>query len=207
MAESLTDLLAAGLSAILGQRVGISDKVQAGKGVASIDDVFNMTYVPILPQAPHKVTNLGELFEIYVKRLMDGSRKSLEVAESSTIAEIKAEVNKKRIPATCQILVYCGEELNDRDTIKSAGIIPGSTIYQFIRTTSKHGFAEVLLPKCELAPRFDYDFTNVSDDGKRYMRGKFEYQRPYWWRRYALKVLGKPDYGGDSLLGPKGIRT
>ena len=57
----------------------------------------------------------------------------------------------------------------------------------------------------ELDPDFDYDFTDVKDDGERYMRGGFEYKRPYGWKRIAIKVVGK--YQNDDWLGPNGIRT
>ena len=54
-------------------------------------------------------------------------------------------------------------------------------------------------------PKYDCDFTTVSDDGKKYTRGGYEYQRPYGWKRLALKVRGA--YGDDSWLGPNSIRT
>lgn len=57
-----------------------------------------------------------------------------------------------------------------------------------------------------LDPQYDYDFTSVKDDGKKYMRGGHQYHRPYGWNRIALKVHGKYS-GGDEWLGPNGIRT
>jgi len=69
------------------------------------------------------------------------------------------------------------------------------------------GGPEYVIPKSELAPNFDYDFSGETDDGNRYMRNKFEYHRPYGWYRYALQVLGHSKYGGDSWLGPGGIRV
>ena len=205
MAEFDTDLLAAGFSAILGVEVVITDDVQgAGAGVLqaiSIHDVFHMTYVPI----PLENVNPGELFEIYVKTLT-GSRITLQVAESFTIADVKAAVEvQEDIPARNQKLVFSGKTLNEEESLKSAGIPPGGTIFLIILL--RGGAAEIRLPKSELAPDFDYDFTKETDDGARYMRGKFEYKRPYGWYRYALKVLGNPNYGGDSWLGPGGIRT
>ena len=61
----------------------------------------------------------------------------------------------------------------------------------------------VLDPKL-LHPSFDYDFTNMVDDGTQYMRGGKVYQRPYGWKRIALKVIGK--YEDGDWLGPRGIR-
>lgn len=61
------------------------------------------------------------------------------------------------------------------------------------------------LDERELDPVFDYDFTNEKDDGEKYLRGGFEYRRPYGWNRVAIKVIGK--YESDDWLGPDGIRT
>ena len=57
----------------------------------------------------------------------------------------------------------------------------------------------------ELDPDYDYDFTDVKGDRKRYMRGGFEYKRPYGWKRIGIKVVGR--YADDKWLGPNGIRT
>ena len=57
----------------------------------------------------------------------------------------------------------------------------------------------------DLDPKFDYDFTDVKDDGNQYMRGGFEYKRPYGWKRYAVRAVGR--YENDDWLGPDGIRT
>jgi len=205
MAEFDIDLLAAGFSAILGVEVVITDAVQ-GQGAGtmqtiSIHDVFHMTYVPI----PLESVSPGELFEVYVKTLT-GSRITLQVAESFTIADVKAAVEvQEDIPARNQRLVFSGKTLNEEETLKSAGVPPGGTI--FLIVLLKGGGPEITLSKSELAPSYDYDFTKELDDGKRYMRGKFEYHRPYGWYRYALQVLGNPRYGEDSWLGPGGIRT
>ena len=57
-----------------------------------------------------------------------------------------------------------------------------------------------------LSPKYDYDFTHVTDDGKTYERGGHTYARPYGWKRYALNVS---KYGDNIWLGGTGggIRT
>ena len=57
----------------------------------------------------------------------------------------------------------------------------------------------------ELDPAFDYNSNSVEDDGRRYMRGGFQYKRHYGWKRIAIKVLAK--YGDDTWLGLDGMRT
>ena len=41
--------------------------------------------------------------------------------------------------------------------------------------------------------KYNYDFTNLKDDGKRFFRGGREYIRPYGWKRIALNVMEKYD--------------
>ncbi|XP_071060842.1 uncharacterized protein [Pseudochaenichthys georgianus] len=54
-------------------------------------------------------------------------------------------------------------------------------------------------------PKYDYDFTDLSDTAE-CMRGDEPYERPKGWYRMALKVKGKyPD--GDTWLGTKGWRS
>ena len=215
MSEYDLELLAAGFSAILGVEVVITDAVQPqgaaalhGGGVGtnslpkiSIHDVFHLTYVPI----PLESVNPGELFEIYVKTLT-GSRIILQVTDSFTISDVKAAVEAKEdIPARKQRLVFSGKPLGDDETVHSAGIPHGGTV--FLIVLLRGGAPEIQLPKEELAPSYDFDFTGEKKDRNTYMRGKYEYFRPYGWYRYALKVLGHPKYEDDRWLGPGGIRT
>ena len=209
MAEYHIDLLTAGFSAILGQKEVVITDDEQGTDVqdklnSSIHNVFAMTYVPF-PQALENV-NPEELFEIHVHTL--SSKITLEdVAQTVTIKDVKAMLEiKGGIPVDQQRLIYSGRELRDDTTLLENAITPGDTIFQVLRLRGG-GCAEIKLPKSELAPSFNYDFTKETDDGTRYMRGKFEYRRPYGWYRYALKVLGNPNYGGDSWLGPDGMRT
>uniref|UniRef100_W5MVF4 Uncharacterized protein n=1 Tax=Lepisosteus oculatus TaxID=7918 RepID=W5MVF4_LEPOC len=49
-------------------------------------------------------------------------------------------------------------------------------------------------------PPYDYDLTQINDNGTTFYRGGEEYKRPCGWYRYAVKVLSK--YAdGDRWLG------
>ena len=48
-------------------------------------------------------------------------------------------------------------------------------------------------------PQYNYDFTDLKDDNKRYQRGERVYMRPYGWNRIALAV--KFRYEGIEWLG------
>ena len=58
------------------------------------------------------------------------------------------------------------------------------------------------MPENLFDPKIDYDFTNISDKGKKFLRGGLEYKRPCGWKRYALKVGDK--YNNLEWLGKKG---
>lgn len=49
-------------------------------------------------------------------------------------------------------------------------------------------------------PQYDYDFTNIKDGDRKFMRGKELYVRPCGWNRVALRVTKRYD-DGDCWLG------
>ncbi|XP_008302379.1 uncharacterized protein LOC103374120 [Stegastes partitus] len=65
---------------------------------------------------------------------------------------------------------------------------------QSLRTTVK------INPEDFFHPQFDYDFTNIKDGDKTFLRGNEQYVRPCGWNRVALRVIKKYD-GGDGWLG------
>ena len=66
------------------------------------------------------------------------------------------------------------------------------------------GVSTYFIDSSLIDPKFDYDFTNKVSDGKKYFRGGYEYQRPYGWKRFAIKVLGWLE--DDDWLGEAGQR-
>ena len=48
-----------------------------------------------------------------------------------------------------------------------------------------------------LDPQYDFDFSDVKDDGKKYMRGGHQYHRPYGWKKIANKVRERYE-GGEE---------
>lgn len=59
--------------------------------------------------------------------------------------------------------------------------------------------------KCFFDPKYDFDFTNLSDTSM-CCRGDECYERPKGWYRIALKVKGKY-LDGDAWLGTNGWRS
>lgn len=220
------ELVCAGFSALLGGIKVVS--VKDGGGF-SIDDLFSHTYVmkpsmlsdgerfsvcqicrmkncqysvsSPLPASPH-LSPLEEEFDVFVS---DGSSVfSFRVKRNHSIHNLKTQIGGKyRITVDSIKVLYRGKELQDSQTIIHYEIQPADTIHLLKRNSADNSFSYGFNMN-DLDPRFDYDFTEIADDGKRYKRGGFQYKRPYGWNRIAIKVLGK--YSDDVWLGRDGIR-
>ena len=62
-----------------------------------------------------------------------------------------------------------------------------------------------------LDPPYNFDFTNLEDDGTKYQRGGMDYKRPYGWNKVALNVKDKyesrdwmEDGGGEWVVSYHG---
>ena len=197
-------LLSAGFSAILGREV----LLQEGDATYSIHDVFKQTYVMkppgYRPPSPKPVHLVQRRFQIFVRGNFGfGYSLTLQVTEEHSVLQMKLQIQEKvKIALTQFDLMFDNKRLDDDRTVKDYGLQPGSTIYFALRLTG--GGGPLTVSTDELAPEFDYDFTYAKDDGEQYMRGGFEYKRPYGWNRYAVKVLKR--YENDVWLGRDGYR-
>ena len=204
-------LLSAGLSAALGKEVVLQE---GGAASLSIHDVFKQTYTMtppgFIPPSPEPVL---ETFPILVRGFFGTSVGSdvgfddtltLQVTEGHSVLQMKLQIQKKVKIALGQFdLLFRNRRLDDDRTVKDYGLQRESTIYLVLRLQG--GGGPLTVSTDELAPGFDFDFTYVKDDGLQYMRGGFEYKRPYGWQRFAVRARGR--YENDEWLGPDGIRT
>lgn len=195
-------LLSAGFSAILDREVVL----QEGGATFSIHDVFKQTYVMKPPgYRPPSPTPVHNKFPIFVRGLFGfDATLTLQVTEEHSVLQMKLQIQEKVEIALTQFdLIFGNKRLDDDRTVRDYGLQPRSTIYLALRL--KGGGGPLTVSTDELAPQFDYDLTNAKDDGEQYMRGGFEYKRPYGWKRYAVRVLKR--YENNDWLGPDGIRT
>ena len=215
------ELITAAFSAMLGADVVPLEKVPESLMVCaaanlkkvSVHDLFRATHYIGDMHSGMSLESLevpGQEFEINV-RTVTGTRIVVPVTQDHTIAQIKAAVEAKTgIPTINQRLLFNSSTLHNHGTVSDFGMFAYCNLIMIDGedvTKTKFG-----LDPSDLAPEYDYDFTDKRDDGQTYKRGwndvdrkYFVYTRPYGWKRFALKVQGK--YENDTWLGPNGIRT
>ena len=170
------DLLSAGFSAILGTKV----TPQGDDGdQLSIHELFSQTYV-MRPVAAKLEPREGE-FCLRVSTLT-GQVLNIPVKGDDKIEQIEAKIEERQgIPVDQVRLIYAGRRLYRDQTVKECNIQPDDTIYMVLYQVGGGGPLPRVFDTNELDPNFDYDFSDVQDDGKKYMRGAFgafEYKRP-----------------------------
>ena len=198
------ELLSAGFSAILGTDV----VPQKSGGQYSINDLFGNTYRIMNPvellarhyEAEKKLmleeeranVAAGGRFEtsfaVFVIGLT-GTTLTYHVKGEETVEQLMAKIEQREGITFNNIRLICeNRQLFGHRTLNECGIEPYSVIQMVLRLTGGGPGGVCSFNTDELDPGFDYDFSNAKDDGKKYMRGGFQYKRPYGWKRIAIKV-------------------
>uniref|UniRef100_A0A914PGJ7 PARP catalytic domain-containing protein n=1 Tax=Panagrolaimus davidi TaxID=227884 RepID=A0A914PGJ7_9BILA len=86
-------------------------------------------------------------------------------------------------------------------TLGDHGVRNGNVLHMFFRQLGG-GCAMYYIDKELFDTRFNYDFTDIKDDGKKFVRGGKNYSRPTGCKRYAIKVNDK--YEDNKWLGCSG---
>src|SRR6266498_4104671 len=131
---------------------------------------------------------------VFIKNLSGETITIRNINANTSISQLKNKIYEiERIPLDQQCLTFDHKTLQDHQTLGYYEITNDTTIYLTIRLLGGSNTIRVL-DLDFLDPHYDYDFTNMKSSGNTYMRGNYKYNRPYGWKRIALKVLDKfPD--------------
>ena len=195
------ELLNAGFAAIFGEN---------GLPSSDIHELFEATYImepfPSLGASGGWSSLRSHMIDVFVYGLQ-GEIFTVKVLNTCTVGELKVTIEEETgIYAKVMGLIYCGKRLDDRDEtpLSSLGICHGSSVFLVLGLRGG-GLPHHSVDPDGLDPQYDFDFSNVKNDGEIYMKGGHQYHRPYGWNRIALKVVRK--FGYNEWLGPNGIRT
>ena len=144
-------------------------------------------------------------FTLFVK-MTNGKTIPIIARKDELVSDVKARVCKKACVSSDQVRLmrFCGRSMMDNKCLSDYSVDPNTNLFLCPRLVGGS------TPKCYLDAKmldasFNYDFTNMRDDGTKFYRGGKPYYRPYGWYRHALKVRGK--YDDDLWLGDDGICT
>ncbi|XP_071806999.1 uncharacterized protein [Asterias amurensis] len=147
--------------------------------------------------------------QLTVHMLKKKAQVTVEIRVNSTVQDLRAAaaVKLKLSSPDYLMLIFNNEQLADHQDINQLGLTSDSFIIGkrcFHRGESMGKFE---IDPTSLDPKYDYDLTRETKPlvGQTFMRGQYQYERPYGWMRTALKVVD--EYEDNTWLGPDGIRS
>ncbi|XP_020901774.1 uncharacterized protein LOC110240313, partial [Exaiptasia diaphana] len=169
-----------------------------------VHELFHTTYQPFVPSLAQPRSWLmlesGSSDDVNVTvKMINGGTTTIRARQGETVESIKAGIQRKlSIPFQGLQLTHFGQKMSDAHTIDM--YMPATQLESVGKPSlcCVGGGGPYELDCSEFDPPYNYDFTNVKDDGKEYKRGGKVYHRPYGWKRFAVKVLNDDRYGGDN---------
>ena len=122
--------------------------------------------------------------QLYAK-IPGGKLVLLDIPLTENTLSVKSQIElKESLPVSTQGLYFLNKELDDRKTLTEYSVQKGDILEVNLKSSEKLIYLESDI----LDPSFDFDFTNLVDDGKVFRRGGRVYERPCGWKRIAFQV-------------------
>jgi hypothetical protein len=121
------------------------------------------------------------------------------IERDASVDKLKQIIYEKEgIFCNKQNLIYCGQEIDEGHLLNEYDI-QDSSVINVMRLRATNANDLLVMDDISWDQIYDYDFTNIDDEGKRFTRGGAEYRRPCGWKRHAIKVDDK--YEDEVWLG------
>ena len=143
------------------------------------------------------VMNVGTYGEIKINvRTLKGDIYSCKMNPEQTIEELKCRINEQLdVNIHTMVISYKTKPCEDYQTLDQCDIKDNTLLHLLFRENETINLSAANL----LDPQYDYDFTNINDNGATFQRGSKPYLRPCGWKRIAIKA--SKQYENDVWLG------
>ena len=156
-----------------------------------------------LSSASRRIQRTSKTIDLFVVLPLGGTITVEMESTNSLVANIKYKIKEKLGLAVIeQVLHFGGYLLEDGKSLNEYKIKANSTIHLSVKGRGGSPKALFYIDSTYLDPRWDYDFTNITDGNNQFKRGGYPYYRPCGWKRIAVKVSGI--YHNDIWLGQTG---
>ncbi len=136
-------------------------------------------------------TNNKSLMTLYITILATKTKLPCVIEREASVDKLKQIIYEQgNILCNKQNLIYCGQEIDEGHLLSEYGIGDSSEI-SVVCLRAMNADDLLVLDRSSWDQRYDYDFTNIDDKGKRFTLGGVEYRRPCGWKRFTIKVVGK----------------
>ncbi|CAF3816312.1 unnamed protein product [Adineta steineri] len=187
-------LLAAALSTILGKEIlpesSVPQQSQQHISKVSLFDQHLTSFV-YGKVGIDDSTNDNLFITLHITIVANQKTFQCQIERSASVTKLK-QIVYENAGITCdkQNLIYCGKEIDEGHLLSEYDIQDSGEIY-VVRLRAMNANDILVLDESSWDKHYDYDFTNIDDKGKRFIRGGIEYRRPCGAIRLAIKVAGK----------------
>ena len=190
--ENKLELLTSAISAIIGLELQSSATPEENPRKICLFNYHDKTYSygSVGVADATRIEDETNKITIFVKTLT-GQTIICSINSSNAVGDLKLVIKENaNIPANKQRIIFAGRQLNDEQLLCDCNIQNECTVHLVLLLGDDNESCTILDPS-SMDPVHDYDFRNIKDQNRNFIRGGIKYIRPCGWQRFAIKVSGR----------------